>query len=121
MSRRPAATKIAFARSLRRNMTFAETILWRVLRGSRLAGYKFRRQVPVGIYVADFLCVRESLIVELDGAPHDDPDQRAHDLRRDIWLRQEGYRILRLPNDLVIGTCDLAVEQILHGLRNDNG
>jgi very-short-patch-repair endonuclease len=94
-------------------MTLAETMLWRVLRCSRLAGYKFRRQVPVGIYVADFLCLEKRLIVELDGASHDDLDQRAHDQRRDAWLQRNNYRILRIPNDLVIGGCDIAVAKIL--------
>jgi very-short-patch-repair endonuclease len=64
-------------------MTNAEDILWRSLRGSALDGLKFRRQVPIGSYVADFLCVQHRLIVELDGRPHDDEDQRRRDAARD--------------------------------------
>jgi len=56
MPRRPTHARLPFARELRRDMTFAEKDLWRAVRGSRLAGLKFRRQVPVGRYVVDFLC-----------------------------------------------------------------
>ena len=93
-------------------MTIAETILWRALRGSRFKDIKFRRQVPVGPYIADFLCVSRSLIVELDGPPHDKEDQRAHDRKRDGYLRAKGFTVLRIPNDLIIGGCDLALAQI---------
>ncbi len=71
------------ARRLRRAMTSAEEILWRELRGRRFSGVKFRRQVPIGPYVADFACVSHKLIVECDGRSHDNAEQRAHDLMRD--------------------------------------
>ncbi len=116
MPRRPTAPTLPFARSLRKRMTSAETILWRALRGSRFEGRKFRRQVPVGKYIADFLCVEEKLIVELDGAPHDQPDQQIHDARRTIWLRSQEYRVLRIPNDAVIGGCDIALGLIRDAL-----
>jgi very-short-patch-repair endonuclease len=112
MPRRPTAAKLPFARALRSRMTVAETIMWRALRGSRFEGFKFRRQVPIGKYVADFLCIEHKLIVELDGAPHDDPEQKVHDARRTIWLRSQGYRVLRIPNDTVIGGCDIALARI---------
>jgi very-short-patch-repair endonuclease len=93
-------------------MTIAETILWRALRGSRFKDLKFRRQVPVGPYVADFLCTSRRLIIELDGPPHDKEEQRAHDRKRDADLRAKGFTVLRFPNDLIIGGCDLALAQI---------
>jgi len=93
-------------------MTVAEKDLWRALRGSRLAGLKFRRQVPIGRYFVDFLCVEHALVVELDGPPHDDPRQRAHDEARDAWLRGQGYRVLRFPNDLALGGMDLLLARI---------
>ncbi len=101
-----------FARKLRREMTIAETILWRALRGSRFKDMKFRRQVPVGPYVADFLCVALSLIIELDGPPHDTDEQRAHDRKRGAYLRAQGFNVLRFSNDIIIGGCDLALAQI---------
>lgn len=104
--------QLKFARALRQRMTRAEAILWTQLRGSRLAGAKFRRQVPLGPYVADFLCVDAMLIVELDGAPHEREAQRAHDDLRDAWLTARGYCVLRIPNDLIFGGCELALQQI---------
>ena len=91
MPRRPTKSKLPFAQTLRSRMTISETILWRALRGSRFEGLKFRRQVPIGKYIADFLCVEEKLIVELDGAPHDALEQKDHDARRTTWLRSQGY------------------------------
>jgi very-short-patch-repair endonuclease len=101
-------------------MTIAETILWRALRGSRFSGLKFRRQVPVGKYVADFLSVEHRLIVELDGRPHDTEEAIAHDMKRDAFLRANGYRVLRFPNDLIIGGCDLALDQIQTAIMRRN-
>ena len=86
-------------------------MLWRILRTRGIAA-KFRRQVPVGPYVADFACVAARLIVELDGRPHDDPERRAHDRCRDAWLTERGWRILRIPNDIVIGGGDIVIERI---------
>ena len=101
-------------------MTIAETILWRALRGSRFSGLKFRRQVPVGRYVVDFLSVEHRLIIELDGRPHDTDEAIAHDRKRDVFLRANGYRVLRFPNDLIIGGCDLALQQIETTIKSKN-
>ena len=117
MPRRPTSKILPFARALRRNMTSAETVLWRMLRDRRLDGHKFRRQAPIGRYVADFLCEERKLIVELDGAPHDRVDQRAHDEARDVWLRAEGYYVLRLKNDVVIGGGDIPLDLIRLALK----
>ncbi|MEO8926765.1 MAG: DUF559 domain-containing protein [Caulobacteraceae bacterium] len=59
---------------------------------------KFRRQVPVGRYIADFLCLRHRLIVEADGPTHEDS---CYDLERDAWLRGQGFRVLRFPNSMI--------------------
>ncbi|MGA8172400.1 MAG: DUF559 domain-containing protein [Methylocystis sp.] len=112
MPARVSENQTAFARKLRRDMTVAEAMLWRSLRASALDGLKFRRQVPIGRYVADFLCVEHRLVVELDGAPHDREEQRMHDAARDAWLREHGYRILRLSNDLVIGGGNIPLDAI---------
>ena len=112
MPARVSKERTAFARSLRREMTVAESILWRALRGCQCEGLKFRRQVPIGRYVADFLCVEHRLIVELDGPPHENEEQRRHDASRDAWLREHGYRVLRIGNELVIGGGDMALDRI---------
>ncbi|WP_245512926.1 endonuclease domain-containing protein [Enterovirga rhinocerotis] len=92
-------------------------MLWRALRDRRFSALKFRRQCPIGRYVADFVCFEARLIVELDGAPHDQPEQRAHDEARDRWFRDEGFRVLRFSNDLLLGGgADLVLAAILKTL-----
>jgi very-short-patch-repair endonuclease len=93
----------------------AETLLWTTLRNRGL-GPKFRRQVPIGRYVVDFLCMERRLIVESDGPAHDTPEQIAHDLVRDAWLRSQGFIVLRLPDDLVVGATEIAVQRIRQAL-----
>ena len=117
MTRRFTDRQLADARRLRRDMTIAETILWRGLR-NRGNGAKFRRQVPIGPYVADFVCVAAGLIVELDGPPHDEPEQQLHDRRRDAWLHSQGWRVLRFSNDLVIGGGNIVLEEIQRAIRS---
>jgi very-short-patch-repair endonuclease len=84
----------ALARAFRRKPTVTEALLWRLLRDRRLGGLKFRRQVPLGRYVADFLCLNPRLVVEADG-PHHDSD---HDAVRDAWLKAERFKVLRFTN-----------------------
>jgi very-short-patch-repair endonuclease len=108
----------SFARRLRRDMTAAETIIWRSLRAGRLRGAKFRRQVPIGPFVADFLCFEARLIVELDGPPHEVPERRQHDERRDAWLRRQGFRVLRFPNDLAVGGTELLIAKVEQALAD---
>jgi very-short-patch-repair endonuclease len=117
MPARVSTEHTAFARKLRREMTRAETMLWGSLRGGALDGLKFRRQVPIGRYVVDFLCVDLRLAVELDGAPHDREEQKAHDAARDEWLRGHGYRVLRLRNELVIGGGNIPLDMIRAAIR----
>jgi very-short-patch-repair endonuclease len=71
MKKHPADGAHARARSLRQSMTEAERRLWQILRSHQMTGYKFRRQVPIGRYIADFVCHEARLIVEIDGGQHD--------------------------------------------------
>ena len=105
----------SLARAQRREPTQAEAILWAALRDRSLDGWKFRRKVPLGIYVADFVCLPARLIVELDGAPHQDAEQVEHDRRRDAWLREQGFQVLRFPNDMVLGGGGDLVLQAVRG------
>ncbi len=84
-----------FSKLRRRNQTRAEELLWRELRANRIDGLKFRRQVPMGRYVADFACHPAKLVVELEA--HD--GQETRDLERDDWFRSRGYQTLRFGND----------------------
>ena len=85
-----------FAKQLRANLTNAETILWSRLRQHPV--HKFRRQHPVGPYVADFACIAARLIVEVDGETHATDEARRYDRRRDAYLKRRGWRVLRVPN-----------------------
>ena len=86
------------AKTMRREPALYERRLWTILRDRRLDGLKFRRQVVIGRYVADFVCLRHRLIVEADGPHHDD---RAEDAARDDFLRGQGFRVLRFPNQQI--------------------
>jgi very-short-patch-repair endonuclease len=111
-----AEERRSFAKEQRRGMTRAEALLWQALRGWRTSGWKFKRQVPFGPYVADFSCAEAKLIVELDGPPHGTPEQKMRDQARDAWFASRGFRVLRLSNDLVLGAVELAVKQVEQAL-----
>ena len=91
------------AKILRKNMTECEQKLWYFLRAKRFEGHKFNRQVPIGIYIADFVCRDKKIIVELDGAQHyNNEEQIQHDLIRDNYLKNLGYTIIRFyDNDII--------------------
>ncbi|WP_112661759.1 endonuclease domain-containing protein [Microvirga flavescens] len=104
-----------FAKQQRREPTRAEEAVWQVLRAGRL-GFKFKRQVPIGIYTVDFVCLEKRLVVEVDGPLHENDEQRLKDERRDLWLMPQGFEILRLPSGLVIGSVEIAAQRILEAL-----
>lgn len=87
-----------FARNLRKNATDAERILWAALREFKQAGLHFRKQAPIGRYIADFACHRAKLIVELDGEQHGEERNIAHDAERTAFLNSRGYRVIRFGN-----------------------
>ncbi|MBZ9844759.1 endonuclease domain-containing protein [Mesorhizobium sp. CA5] len=99
-----------FARSMRRESTDAEDRLWHELRGRRLDNIKFKRQVPIGRFVADFLCAEAKLIVEIDGSQH---AESLRDLERDAALKARGFRVLRFWNDDVLKELDAVCDTII--------
>src|SRR5271155_955254 len=99
-----------FARRLRTNMTDAERRLWARLRRKQLYGHRFRRQVALGPYVVDFVCLSARLVVEVDGAQHDIDD--VYERRRTEWLQNDGFRILRYGNRDVLIETDRVIEDI---------
>ena len=107
------AGQIDKARELRQTPTETEQAAWRLLRGLRSRGFKFRRQHPVGPYIADFCCTEVRLIVELDGSVHGQPSQARSDARRDVHLKSMGYTVLRLPNGIVLQAPDLFVQEVV--------
>jgi very-short-patch-repair endonuclease len=100
------------ARRLRADATAAEIRLWRYLRQTPLAGSHFRRQVPLGPYVADFACMAAKLIIELDGSQHAEDRNKIKDDERTRWLAAEGYRVIRFWNNDVVENIDGVLETI---------
>jgi very-short-patch-repair endonuclease len=97
------------AKRLRREMTDAERKLWSVLRDRRLEGAKFRRQQPIGPFVADFVCQEQRLIIEADGGQH---AESVSDNRRTLFLESKGYRLLRFWNNDIMSNLD-GVAQVI--------
>ena len=95
-------------------MTPPEVKLWQILR-SRPCELKFRRQHPVGPYIADFYCPNRRLIFEVDGVAHEMGDNPARDGQRDEWLRKQGYTIIRIPAAEVLKDVDAVLISILRG------
>ena len=87
------------ARKLRKNFTDAENALWQELRGRRFSDVKFRRQHPIGKYIADFACVERHLVIEVDGGQH---AENSADLRRTARLNEKGWAVMRFWNDEVL-------------------
>ena len=103
------------ARNLRTEMTDAERRLWFRLRAHRFQGASFRRQVPIGPYIVDFLCLSARLIIEVDGGQHAS-SQANHDVVRDAYLREQGFRVLRFWNNDVLENFEGVLESIATAL-----
>jgi very-short-patch-repair endonuclease len=89
-----------YARVNRREMTESEELLWNVLR-KNIRNYRFRRQHPIGDYIADFVCLPIRLVIEVDGGSHNTPEQQTEDQWRTEFLESRGYRVLRINNEEV--------------------
>lgn len=103
------------ARLLRKKQTKAEYVLWQKLKNRRLLGFKFRRQVTIGKFIADFCCPEKRLIIELDGGIH--AKQQAHDRWREEQLEDRNYSVLRFENHTVFEDMDSVIETITECLN----
>jgi very-short-patch-repair endonuclease len=83
-------------------MTLAERKLWAALREKQILGHRFRRQHPIGPFIADFICLEAKLILEVDGSQHGEELNALKDRDRTIWLAKAGYRVLRFWNGDVL-------------------
>ena len=110
-----ATEALARVRGMRREMTLAETLLWRNLRGRRLNEAKFKRQVWVGAYIADFVCMEAMLIVEADGGQHG--EQEEYDSDRSAALAAAGWRVLRFWNNEILSDVGAVLGVIADALR----
>jgi len=99
MKRQPSATASEQAKALSREMTEAEKKIWPRMRMRHIEGYRFRRQVPLGPFIADFVCHEAKLIVEIDGGQHDPLSEQ--EVHRTRFLESQGYRLLRFWNNKV--------------------
>ncbi len=105
--------KQTLAKQLRAGATDPERKLWSRLRNGQLNGLRFRRQQPMGPYIADFYCPAAKLIVELDGSQHGAEHSREYDLRRTSFMNARGYRVLRFTNHELMQDCEAVLESIV--------
>jgi very-short-patch-repair endonuclease len=106
------------AKAMRHVATDAEMKLWHLLRSRRFDGVKFRRQVPIGCYIADFVCHERRLIVEADGGQHAESQR---DAERDRWFASAGYRVMRFWNNDILENPNGVLEAILADLSSNVG
>ncbi len=98
-------------------MSFPERLLWSRLKARRLAGLKFRRQAPVGPFITDFLNDEHRLAIELDGQSHDGTFD--YDARRTLYLKEQGYQVVRYNHDDVLGDLESVLRDIARHCGRD--
>ena len=103
-----------FAKENRREMTESERVLWNALR-KNIKSYKYRRQHPIGDYIADFLCTQAKLVIEVDGGYHSTPEQQIEDQWRTEFLQGKGYRVIRFSNEEV----DTGIMQVINRISQE--
>lgn len=96
-------------------MTFSEQQLWKSLRKCQLSGYRFRRQMVLGRYIADFVCLEARLVIELDGNHH--CGQQGYDRERDNWMQQQQFQVLRFWNHEILNNRQAVLQQIHDALQ----
>lgn len=104
-----------YAKVMRTDSTKAENLLWQAVRNRQIEGFKFKRQVPTGGYILDFVCFEARLILEVDGGQHSESHS---DAVRDAFFRSQGFRVLRFWNDEVERNLDGVVIRVAAELRN---
>ncbi len=100
------------ARRLRRELTKSESAMWDMLRDLRPYGARFRRETPIGPYIADFAWLSARLVVEVDGDSHETNFGRRHDIARDAFLKNQGFTVLRFDNAQVLDGPDYVFIEI---------
>jgi very-short-patch-repair endonuclease len=108
-----------FRKKLRRNSTSAEAELWKLLKGKKLEGKKFRRQYSIGNYIIDFYCVSEKLAIELDGDPHGDYVLQQRDEEKERFLENFGIKVLRFENRFIFQEPEMVLDTIKSQLNSE--
>ena len=106
-----------FVKAHRENPTYAEHVLWHLLRGRQLDGYKFRRQHIIGSYIADFVCLNKRLIIEVDGLIHQIPQNKISDEERTFELSKLGFNVIRFTNEEISNAPEKVLSAVLKGLK----
>ena len=106
------------AQELRQRSTDAEQALWKRLRNRQLAECKFRRQVPLGKYIVDFVCFERKVVIEVDGGHHQ--EQVSSDAVRTTWLESQGFQVLRFWNHEVLADTEAVQEALLVALQESS-
>ncbi|MGB3005941.1 MAG: nicotinamide-nucleotide amidohydrolase family protein, partial [Chitinophagaceae bacterium] len=109
-----------FVAKHRNNPTEAEKVLWKIVRGRKMGGYKFRRQHIINNYIADFVSLKEKLIIEVDGLYHQLPENKKSDEERTKDLNKIGFEVLRFTNDQVLCDANTVINRIVHKLKERN-
>lgn len=111
----------SLAKALRKNQTEAEMLVWGFLKAKQVGGLKFKRQAPIGNYIADFVCFDVRLIIEIDGGQHSSDV----DFERTRWLQSQGFKVLRFWNNDVLGNTDAVMtmiwENAVEAAHNNSG
>ena len=105
-------------RTLRKNMTKQERLLWQFLRKKNINGLKFRRQYPIGKYIVDFICNEKRLIIELDGGQHNENQNIVYDKERTKYLETKGFKVIRFWNLDIENNIEGVYQEILKHLTN---
>ena len=103
----------------RQHPTEAEEKLWEELRNRKLAGFKFRRQHPIEAYIPDFVCLEKKLVVEVDGAYHNDEEQRKNNEFRTLTLKKNNYQLIRFTNEDVLNKTNWVLDEIKKALLSE--
>ena len=106
------------ARQLRKEPTVAETKLWAFLRDNKLDGVNFRRQHAIGKYIVDFCSLKKKLVIELDGSQH--LEQEEYDQERTLYLKSQGYKVIRFWNDQVMNDMEGVIKTIIYAIDSSN-
>ncbi len=104
------------AKNLRIKQTNVERLIWQHLRGRRFSNFKFRRQVPIGNYILDFVCLEKRFIIEIDGGQH--CEQIFYDNERTVWLDSQGFQLARYWNNEVLFQLDAVMDDIFLKLNS---
>ncbi|MBL4939424.1 MAG: dihydropteroate synthase, partial [Lutibacter sp.] len=106
-----------YAKTMRNKPTKAEELLWDVLSGKKLDGYKFRRQHIIGNFIVNFICLKTNLIIEVDGLIHQLPENKTSDEERTDWLKKEDFRVIRFTNNQVLENLNEVISEIKKQLQ----